>query len=249
MPAYKIDFHVHTDASADGRSSLAAQAAAAKAARLDAIAVTDHNQCTPVPPSLDGMLLIPGCEVSTQAGHITALFLAQPLDLEALWANGLPAPEAAVAEIRRCGGLAVLAHPFQRLGADAASYDFSLDGVETANARAAFKNRNAHHQAADFASARDLTPMGGSDGHAAAEVGNAYTLVEAEALTLSALREAVAAGRCRPVLARDTSHFAKGLSQFAAARRSGSPARLAKGVAYLGYTALLDAARFFTPNS
>ena len=240
MPTYKVDFHVHTDASADGRSSLAELAAAAKAAGLDAMAVTDHNQCTPVPERLEGVLLIPGCEVSTQVGHITGLFLSQPLDLTVLWANGLPTGQAAVEEIRRRGGLAVLAHPFQKPEADAARYSFPLDGVETANARAAYKNPQAHRQAADFAAARKLPSIGGSDGHSAAEVGSAYTLIEAEALTLAALREAVAAGSCQGALVRNTPRFRKGLSQLAAARRSGSPARLAKGLAYLAYTVALD---------
>lgn len=245
MPTYQIDLHTHTDASDDGRSSLAEQAAAARAAGLDAIAVTDHNQCTPVPEWLEGVLLIPGCEVSTQVGHITGLFLTQPLDLAALRRNGLPSGAEAVEEIRRRGGLAVLAHPFQRPGADAAQYDFPLDGLETANARAAFKNPRAHRQAAELAAARGLPPIGGSDGHSAAEVGNAYTLVEAEALTLEALRAGVAAGRCQAMLVRNTPHFRKGLSQLAKARRAGGPAKLAKGLVYLGYTAALDVLRPF----
>ena len=110
---FRLDLHVHTDASPDGRSSLADQAAAAKAAGLDAIAVTDHNLCTPVPPELEGVLLIPGCEVSTTDGHIVGLFLDAPLDLEGLCSGGLPTGAAAVEEIRRRGGLAVLAHPYQ----------------------------------------------------------------------------------------------------------------------------------------
>ena len=245
MPTYKVDLHVHTDASEDGRSSLVRQAAAARAAGLDAIAVTDHNRCTPVPLRLEGVLLLPGCEVSTQAGHITGLFLARPLDLDALRSDGLPTGADAVAEIRRCGGLAVLAHPFQRPGTDAGRYDFPLDGVETANARAAFKNPEAHAQAAGFAAARGLIGLGGSDGHSAAEVGNAYTLIEAPELTPEALRAGAAAGNCRAVLARNTPHLQKGLSQLTKARRTGSPLRLAKGLVYLGYTAGLDVIRPF----
>jgi predicted metal-dependent phosphoesterase TrpH len=43
---YHIDFHVHTDRSPDGRSSLKAIAAAAKKRGLDAIAVADHDLFT-----------------------------------------------------------------------------------------------------------------------------------------------------------------------------------------------------------
>ena len=240
MPTYRLDLHVHTDASPDGRSSLSAQVAAAKRAGLDAIAVTDHNCCTPVPPEQDGILLIPGCEVSTRVGHITGLFLRAPLDLTALAAEGLPSGQAAVAEIRRCGGLAVLAHPFQKPDAQPQWYDFAPDGVETANARAAFHDPLAHSRAAEFALHRHLTAIGGSDGHSAEEVGNAYTLVDAPALTCDALRSAVAAGQCCPVLERNTSHRCKGMSQLTKARRMGGPLRLVKGLVYLCYTAALD---------
>ena len=114
MNLFRADLHVHTSASPDGRSSLEAVARAARAAGLDAVAITDHDLCTPVPASLEGVLLIPGCEVSTRAGHITGLFLDRPLPLEAL--GRLPAPEDAVAAIHQAGGLAVLAHPFHRPG-------------------------------------------------------------------------------------------------------------------------------------
>ena len=70
MSIYRVDLHLHTAASPDGRSSLEGIAKAAKAAGLDAIAVTDHDLCTPVPEVLEGVVLIPGCEVSTAAGHI-----------------------------------------------------------------------------------------------------------------------------------------------------------------------------------
>ena len=57
---YRIDLHAHTSASPDGLSSLEELTAAARRAGLDALAVTDHNLCTPVPRRLNGVLLIPG---------------------------------------------------------------------------------------------------------------------------------------------------------------------------------------------
>ena len=84
MTIYYADLHVHTAASPDGRSSLEDLTAAAAAAGLQALAVTDHDRCTPVPAAMNGILLIPGCELSTRAGHITGLFLERPVDLAAL---------------------------------------------------------------------------------------------------------------------------------------------------------------------
>lgn len=242
---FRLDLHVHTDASSDGRSSLAAQAAAAKAAGLDAIAVTDHNRCTPVPPELEGVLLIPGCEVSTTDGHITGLFLDAPLDLEGLCSGGLPTGAAAVEEIRRRGGLAVLAHPYQSAKAAPEALSFRPDAVETANARSALKVREANQRAERLAESWALPSVGGSDAHSAGEVGSAYTQVECAERSLSALKAALLAGHCRGVLVRDTAHIQKGLSQLAKARRLGGGKRLAVALAYVACCAGRDLLRPF----
>lgn len=236
MSEFKVDLHVHTDASPDGRSPLPALAAAAKARGLHALAITDHNLCTPVPAEWDGILLIPGCEVSTRSGHITGLFLERPLDLD--MSGPLPPPEAAVEAIHHAGGLAVLAHPYQRPGAKPEEFAIPFDGVETANARAAFKVPDAHEKAVRLARQWALPCVGGSDAHDAAEVGNACTILAVDVLSLPRLRQAVLAGG-EAVLCRDTPHFRKGLSQWTKARRAGL-ARLPKAALYVAYCAALD---------
>ena len=241
MKYFHVDLHVHTNASGDGRSSLEAIAKAAKAAGLDAVAITDHNRCTEVPETLEGVLLIPGCEVSTKAGHITALFLDRPLTLEN--AAGLPEPEEAVKAIREAGGLAALAHPYQKPGAKPETFTFPLDGMEVANARAGFRVPDANIRANRLAHERGVAYVGGSDAHDAAEVGNAYTVLEAEELSVTALREALAAGRSSAVVRRNTSHLRKGLSQWTAAQRRGGIKRLLKGAAYVLYCIWLDIRR------
>lgn len=237
---FRIDLHVHTDASLDGRSSLPALAAAAKAAGLDAMAVTDHNLCTPVPEELYGVLMIPGCEVSTRAGHILGLFLEGPLELGALRRDGLPDAQAAIDEIHRRGGIAVLAHPYEKPGARPRGFDFLPDCVECANARACFKVADANEKAAALAERWGLPAVGGSDAHSKHEVGNARTEVECAELTRSALKQAILAGNCAPVLAKNTSHLRKGLSQFAQRRRKGGLKNLAVGAAYVAYCGMLD---------
>ena len=239
MNIYRADLHAHTDASADGRSSLEEMARAARLAGLDALAITDHNLCTPLPERLEGVLLIPGCEVSTRIGHITGLFLDRPLPA---W-EGLPAAEEAVAAIRACGGLAVLAHPYQRPKAAPETFSFPLDGLEAANARACFKVPRANELAAALAAEQRMPPVGGSDAHDQAEVGRAWTELEAAELTRPALREALAAGRCWAVLAQNTSHLRKGLSQWTKARRTGGLLRLGRAALYVCWCAALDAAR------
>jgi len=241
MTLFRADLHVHTDASPDGRSPLPAIARAARAAGLDAVAIADHNRCTAVPEMLEGVLLLPACEISTKIGHITGLFLARPIPLDTL--GPLPEPEAAVAAVREAGGAAVLAHPYQRPGASPEDFRFPLDGIETANARACFKVPDANGRAARLAQERGLPAVGGSDAHDAAEVGGAYTELEAERLTADSLREALLAGRSRAVLCRNTPRLRKGLSQWTKALRAGRPLGLGRAAAYVAYCAVLDTLR------
>lgn len=236
----KIDLHVHTAASPDGLSSLEELTAAARAAGLDAVAITDHNLCTAAPQRLNEVLLIPGCEVSTRQGHITGLFLDGPLDLEGLRKNGLPQGGEAIEEIHRRGGVAVLAHPYQSPNAIPEDFDFRPDCVEGANARAALKVKDANERAAALAGRWGLPAVGGSDAHSRYEVGNAYTQAEAAALTPEALKAAVLTGNCAPVLVKNTPHLRKGLSQLARRRRRGGLKNLAVGAAYVIYCAVLD---------
>lgn len=236
----RVDFHVHTAASFDGRSTLEKITAEARKRGLDAIAITEHDLCRTIPAAQNGVLLIPGCEISSKVGHITGLFLKQPLDLEILLADGRPSGEAACREIHRCGGIAVLAHPYQKLNIDESCFPREIDGVEGVNARAAYKRKDANERAAAYGAEHGLFCVGGSDAHAAGEVGNGYTEIDCSELTLEALEAAVRGGHCRPVLARHSRYVHKGLSQFQKARRSGGILRLGKAAAYVGYCAMKD---------
>ncbi|MBJ6765166.1 CehA/McbA family metallohydrolase [Myxococcaceae bacterium JPH2] len=103
-------YHVHTTRS-DGRGTPSEVARAAKAAGLDFVVLTDHNDFTPRTPEwIDGVLMIPGVELSTTAGHLAALGLKRPLDGAKAW---MP-PDAAVSAVEAAGGMSVLAHPVQR---------------------------------------------------------------------------------------------------------------------------------------
>lgn len=236
----RVDFHAHTDRSIDGRHSLARMAAAAKAAGLDALAITDHDQCTALPMELDGVLLIPACEISTQAGHITGLFLERPIDFASLCKDGRPTGQAAVEAIHRCGGLAAAAHPFQRPGVTGDRLPAGLDALEGVNARANFKVPDANALARQWAADHNIPAIGGSDAHGWAEVGNGYAEVDCAEKTLAALKEAVVLGRCRPVLRRHTRHREKALSQLAKARKRGGLLRLYKALAYVVFCLFRD---------
>lgn len=231
----KADLHTHTDRSNDGRQSLDALVAAAKAKGLQAVAVTDHYLFSALPEELDGVLLIPGCELSTAAGHMTGLFLERSPRTDPL----LPVEEA-VREIRGCGGIAIMAHPFQKDTCTEADFVFDMDGLETANARACYKNKNANSRAAALAEKQGLTPIGGSDAHCVQEVGNAYTEIQCEELTRSALKEAILRGDCRAVLVRNTPRRMVGLSQLARRKRLGGIRNYCMGLLHLCKYILID---------
>ena len=139
--------------------------------------------------------------------------------------------------LRECGAVTTLAHPFEKKDA---CPDAPVDCIESVNARAYFKNRNANAQAEDLAASLGLPMVGGSDAHAAVEVGNAYSIVETTECSLAALKEAILAGHCHPVLVRNTPRRLKGLSQFRKALGSRKPARILKGVLYIAYCIFLD---------
>lgn len=100
-------YHVHTKRS-DGLGTVEQVAAAAKAAGLHFVVLTDHNDFGPREPVyLDGVLLVPGVEISSRYGHLVALGAERPLD-------GPRAREVGVDAVNEAGGVAVLAHPVQR---------------------------------------------------------------------------------------------------------------------------------------
>lgn len=233
MMKIKADLHTHTVLSFDGRQTLNQLTAAAKAKGLQAVAVTDHGVYSALPEQMNGVLLIPGCEYFTTAGHITGLFLERPPKVKTTVQNRVP-PQTAVEDIHRCGGIAVLAHPFENPGRTEAELDFEIDGIETANARGDYKIKGANQKAVVYTQKRGLPPIGGSDAHSAKEVANAYTEIECTACTHAAIKQAIKEGRCTAILQKNTSLRMIGLSQLKRRRGMGGFKNLLIGITFLG---------------
>lgn len=212
---YRLDLHLHTDASPDSRVSVADAVRKAKEKNLHALAVCDHNRCAPQEifdaPLRDGVLLIPGVEYSTEAGHLLGLFLQAPVRVPGEESGRVAFADASAA-IRAAGGKCVLAHPYEltqrsveEIDARIAAHEAMLDGVEIFNARATKKrsNANALARAAAERISHPVWMTAGSDAHTKREIGGAYVEVEAAELTADALRAALDApvsyscGRCR----------------------------------------------------
>ncbi len=235
----KVDFHVHSHHSMDGISSLDELAMEASGQGLFALAICDHNRFTLTQTEVrHGVYLLAGCEISTTAGHILALFCHTPCDLATLTAHGLPSGVTAVEEIHRCGGLAVMAHPFASRHNENVDIPPAVDGIEVYNARGCFHHRDANLLALQYATNHHLLQFAGSDCHSKFELGNGYTLVDTS--DLDGLRQAVEESRVTPHLHRNTPRTRKGLSQIQSSLRQKNPLSVIKSCVYWCYCLLLD---------
>lgn len=213
MRALRIDFHVHTRVSPDGLDDPCRMVRAARSAGLDGIAITDHDRsgaygqliraglACPSGAAVDGFLVIPGVEVSTNQGHV--IVLGSAFDTPAL-PGGIDAADL-IAFARGLGCLTVAAHPYDRFrsGVGHRVLDaLAFDAVEACNSKTF--DRHANRLAADHAARAGLPALAGSDAHEARTVGRAHTLVMAEELTLASVLRAVRLRRVTPVVGAHT---------------------------------------------
>lgn len=170
-PLWSVDLHCHTRASHDCLVEPADLVRAARAAGLDRLAVTDHNEIDGAREAreLDPELVIVGEEVRTAEGlDLIGLFLQH-------WIRPGGSFQEVADEIRRQGGIVYLPHPFDRhRGADEDFLDSvadRVDAVEGLNARVHDLERN--RRARSWAARHGLPVGAGSDAHLLREVGRA----------------------------------------------------------------------------
>lgn len=188
----KADLHVHTTYSRDSVIKPKELVFYAKKRGLTAVAVTDHNQ-------IEGaltiakqtkFLIIPGTEVSSLNGHIVGLNVNEVIP------RGLSADET-VNLIHKAGGIAIACHPFALFkGSIGKHVSSKFDAVEAINA-SAFPFGKATRQANTLAERLKLPKVAGTDAHYGPVIGQAYTLINAEA-NVEAVVEAIVHGKCEP---------------------------------------------------
>jgi len=188
----KLDLHVHSEHSPDGRSSVDSLVAALPGAGIQGLALTDHNSVAghrrlrELARERLSLRLLVGVEVSTQEGHLLAYGLEES-----------PPPQRPVAEtidwVEAHGGVPVLAHPFR--------WSHGVGGHVARTARVpAVESINGHNRpsantrAAAVAAARALGSTGGSDAHSPREIGRARTCFPEGANTVDELLDALRRG-------------------------------------------------------
>lgn len=225
----RLDLHVHTPKSvcyldniepgAGPQTQASDIVRAALTAGLDAIAVTDHNTAERVDwvreaADAAGLVIFPGAEITTKAGHLLALFDPTAPSIRVTQAlrelgfrdeeggDAYYATKAWMGEacrvIQDAGGLAIAAHVDRRPRGFIASleplaekmriYDceyLSALEITVAQDKARWTAGAVPHYARPYACLQN------SDSHAPNEIGRRYTLVNIPGLTLAWLRTAI----------------------------------------------------------
>ncbi|MDI6102559.1 CehA/McbA family metallohydrolase [Actinoplanes sp. NEAU-A12] len=209
---YRGDLHVHTRRSHGGELTPEQVAAAARAAGLDFIAITEHNTADTHGAwgSLagDDLLVVLGQEVVTTTGHWLAVGIdpGQVVD----WRYGVRDDliDRAVDGVHETGGLCVAAHPHAPYPSGVLMYPFRrFDAVEVWNGLwRSDLPWNADNEAALAEWGRGLAAgihrgrwrpaVGNSDAHQAGQLGTPQTVVLADGLGTDALLAGIRAGRC-----------------------------------------------------
>jgi hypothetical protein len=170
----KIDMHIHSSYSPDGRERPADILKYARKIGLDAVAITDHNE---IKGALEAKKLgiipvVVGIEVSTRDGHILGY------GIDCLIPRGLGAAET-VEKIHECGGVAVIAHPFRfwsGVGRKVAEELVSAaDAVEIFNSRC---KKSSNRKAQKLADEHGKPGTAGSDAHRLERIGRGYLIAD-----------------------------------------------------------------------
>lgn len=168
----KVDLHIHTIHSPDGKNSVRDVVRILKAKGFAGAAFTDHNSPGGGLEALQlaekDFLVIPGMEVSSSEGHILAYNVKEPIPRE------MGVLET-IEMIHDKGGIAVAAHPYRfwsGLGEENV-IGRPFDGIEELNGRSNIRgNRKARLLCRDLKAG----VTGGSDSHENFTLGDAYTI-------------------------------------------------------------------------
>ncbi|HRV96031.1 MAG TPA: CehA/McbA family metallohydrolase [Anaerolineae bacterium] len=192
------ELHCHTTFS-DGWASPAACVRYAARRGLKILAITDHNTAAGAlpywqQPVQDGVLVIPGEEISTELGHVLAFFVRETI---------APGPfETVVANIRDQGALPFMAHPYHiALGNRWRKKPILKPTADHLNRLAGLEIYNGHNRsranrlAVQLAHEKGLPAIAGSDAHLPWEIGNARTAFDLPNLGLDIVRVALELGQ------------------------------------------------------
>ncbi len=172
---YYYDLHCHTLVSFDSPTKIKEIVKVAKQRGLDGVAITDHNKTYKGPLKIDGIDIIPGCEITTKNNeHLLAYFINEdpPEKMN---------PEEIFSFVKKQGGYSSLAHPFREGYEWFKNSQKSLemtDGLESGNASDSEEKRSLARKIKKENSDILLFETAGSDAHMAGQIG--FAVVETD---------------------------------------------------------------------
>jgi hypothetical protein len=195
---FRGDLHSHTNHS-DACGSLAELAAEGRLRGLDFLAVTDHNTISHLPflGARDGLLLVPGEEVTTYHGHMNVWGNTRLVDFRARTASEL---RSVIDAAHDQGAIVCASHPNVPGMGWSFGYDLPLDCLEVWHGQAEVWNSATLALWEQLlAAGRSVVAVGGSDVHigkrGTAVPGEPTTWVRASSLSDAHLLDALRAGR------------------------------------------------------
>ena len=185
---------------------------AAKKSGLDGVCLTEHDRFWDAGAVAElskrhGILVLPGCEVTTEEGHLLVFGLSE-------YVFGMHSAAFVKRLVDEDGGTMLLAHPYRRMMLDDAFEEAIkrglrsavlrlVDGVEGLNGRGSERENEYAYQLGEMMSLRmPLGMSGGSDAHSLDDVGVCATEFERDIASLDDLIRELRAGRFRPVRLR-----------------------------------------------
>ena len=207
-----IDLHNHTYPKSDDSFMSADELVdGARAAGLDGVCLTEHDDFWPAEDAAEltrrhGILVLPGAEINTDAGHVLAFGLRR-------YRFGMHKPEFLRAEADREGAALAAAHPYRRRFLAEPGRDPEARAAMLERAAAdpqlrlfdAIEAQNGRGSAAENSFAEDLRQrlalpgVGGSDAHRQGQIGTAATRFQRRIASLEDLIEELRAGRTQAV--------------------------------------------------
>jgi predicted metal-dependent phosphoesterase TrpH len=171
----RVDLHLHSNYSHDGRSSLEELVDRARECGLNRLALTDHNvvEGALAFAQLAPELAIVGEEAKTLEGEVIGLFITDRIP-------PYRKPEEAMDLIHEMGGLVYVPHPLDRnrshfMAERVLELANRIDIVETYNP---WCDAAANQAAAKLAEELGIVAATGSDAHAAHELGRSWMEME-----------------------------------------------------------------------
>ncbi|MFQ6128354.1 MAG: PHP domain-containing protein [Thermoplasmata archaeon] len=172
----KMDLHIHSVFSSDGRERPEDILRYARKIGLDGIAILDHNdvrgslKAYEMSKGMEDFLVVRGLEVSTDAGHIIAYGVDKSVPSR-------KTIEETVEMVQDFGGISVVPHPYRfwsGIGAKSVSPKY-FSAIEIQNGRCTPRN---NRRSRELAEKLQLGQTGGTDSHDLEEVGRSFTMFE-----------------------------------------------------------------------